>query len=168
MKRNVRESTTAKSDLLKDKLKQRELERKKRKSRKLLKLADKNSASISEALELSVIGKDQSSDSELSEKSDTSVIDTTEDNLSAQSGSQEEYWYDNSNTELTGLQEFPVTPQSDCWSYVNRFFPRGCFRSPKVPITRASSLPAIVPGQIVQNSDLTTSESHHNQSSSIC
>ena len=36
MKRNVRESTTAKSDLLKDKLKQRELERKKRKSRKLL------------------------------------------------------------------------------------------------------------------------------------
>ena len=166
MKRNVRESTTAKSDLLKDKLKQRELERKKRKSRKLLKLADKNSASISEALELSVIGKDQSSDSELSEKSDTSVIDSTEDNLSAQSGSQEEYWYDNSNTELTGLQEFPVTPQSDCWSYVNRFFPRGCFRSPKVPITRASSLPAIAPGQIVQNSDLTTSESHHNQSSS--
>ena len=53
MKRNVRKSTTEKSNKLNEILRNREIKSKQRKSRKLLKVAENNKASIDEALELS-------------------------------------------------------------------------------------------------------------------
>ena len=62
---NLRKSTVAKSDEIKSKLKHREIESKKRKSRQLVKVANANQASIDEALELSKLAQSsQSSDTE--------------------------------------------------------------------------------------------------------
>ena len=74
-----------------EKLKVREIEVNKRKSRNLIKIADKNSAAISEALELSVYEQRDTTGSDTGNNSDTSAKDTTtEDNLSEPSASQEE------------------------------------------------------------------------------
>ena len=113
MKKNFRESTNKKSNLLREKLKVREKEANKRKSRNLIKITDRNSASISEALELSVYEQRDTTGSDTGNNSDTSAKDTTtEDNLSEPSASQEEYWYDTSNNELTGVEKSPVFPVS--------------------------------------------------------
>ena len=53
MRSSSREATAANSKQLKEKIKQRELTSAQRKSRKLIKLADKNKASLDEAIELS-------------------------------------------------------------------------------------------------------------------
>ena len=148
MKRNFREATHTKSDQLKAKLRQREIESKRRKSRQLIRQAELSQASISEALELSVVNKSAGVTS--GDKTDTSDKDTTtEEEIGAES--QDEFWYDTSNIEL--IQQFaasPVTPasasnqDSDTWSSVNRFFPEGCILSPPVrPIVRAASLPTL-------------------------
>ena len=161
MKKYLRDTTTAKSELSRENLRKREKESNRRKSHKLIRLADKESASINEALQLSVYQKGGDTDSDKEDITDTSAKDTTsEDSHSEPTGSQEDYWYDTSNTELTGLQESPVTPSSalidpDKWSSVNRFFPEGCIRSPPiVPITRAVSLPVLAPTPLVQNSSI--------------
>ena len=74
-----------------EKLKVREIEVNERKSRNLIKIADKNSAAISEALELSVYEQRDTTGSDTGNNSDTSAKDTTtEDNLSEPSASQEE------------------------------------------------------------------------------
>ena len=103
MNKDLRDSTVAKSKELEKKLKQRERESQARKSRKLIQVTDRNKASIDEALKLSVITS--------SESTDTSDKDTnTEEDISGQS--QEEFWYDTSNTDLIGVVESPVTPAS--------------------------------------------------------
>ena len=95
MKKNLRESTTKKSNQLKEKLRLRKIEANKRKSRNLIKITDKNSDSISQALELSVYEQRDTTDSDIGNNSDTSAKDTvTEDNLSEPSASQEDYWYE--------------------------------------------------------------------------
>ena len=126
MNKDLRDSTVAKSKELEKKLKQRERESQARKSRKLIQVTDRNKASIDEALKLSVITS--------SESTDTSDKDTnTEEDISGQS--QEEFWYDTSNTDLIGVVESPVTPAStsqqdpESWSLANRFLPEGCVLS---------------------------------------
>ena len=148
MNKDLRNSTVAKSKELEEKLKLRERKSQARKSRKLIKVADRNKASIDEALQLSVIIS--------SENTDTSEKDTnTEEDISGQS--QEEFWYDTSNTDLIGVVESPVTPAStsqqdpDLWSLANRFIPEGCVLSPPDPpiLSKAASLPnlAHTPGR---------------------
>ena len=124
MKKNLRETTVAKSNELREILRKREAESLRRKSNKLIRLADREKASLDEQIELSVVDKSGNNTD-----SDTSAKDTnSEENISNPSGSQEEYWYDTSNTELTGYLESPATPSSvvdqdpDTWSSVNRFF----------------------------------------------
>ena len=135
MKRYLRDSTTAKSDELEKKIKQRELDSIRRKSNKLVKEAERNKVHLDKAIELAV---DQSSET------DSSLI---EDTCSEKS---EGYWYDTSNIELTGVIESPVTPASvsaqdpDTWSSVNRFLPEGCVISPGIlPLQRTASLPLL-------------------------
>ena len=160
MKKNLRESTTKKSNQLKEKLKLRKIEANKRKSRNLIKITDKNSDSISQALELSVYEQRDTTDSDIGNNSDTSAKDTvTEDNLSEPSASQEDYWYDTSNNELTGVEHSPVFPVSasnlepDSWSPVNRFFPQGCLRSPPIVLnSKAASVPSSAPPFIQSSS----------------
>ena len=132
-------------------MRKRVSEANRKKSLKLLRLAEKEAASINEALELSVlVESDNNTGSDLDEKTDTSAKDTntnTEEEISDLSQSQEEYWYDSSHNELTGPLESPVTPLSDLdqdpdtWSSINQFFPHGCLRSPPfVPeVQRAAS-----------------------------
>ena len=159
MRKHLRDTTTAKSELSRENLRKREKESNKRKSHKLIRLADRESASIHEALKLSVYQKGGDTDSDKEDITDTSAKDTTtsEDSHSEPTGSQEYYWYDTSNTELTGIQESPVTPSSalidpDNWSSINRFFHEGCIRSlPIVPIARAALLPVLAPTPLVQN-----------------
>ena len=100
MRRNLRNSTVAKSDNLKAKLKRRELDSARRRSRRLIRQAEENQASIQEALELSVVG--QSSDRELDsgDKSDTSAKDTTTTEEDIGAVSSDDFWYDTSNQEL--------------------------------------------------------------------
>ena len=181
-KKNLRDSTNEKSELLKEKLRERELESKRRKSHKLIRLAEKESALINEALELSVYNQEESSNSDIEQQTDTSAKDTTSgDNTSEPTGSQEDpYWYDTSNTELTGHQELPVTPSTatnlepDSWSPLNRFFPEGCVRSPPIVLnSKAASVPTSAPPLIQSSSfthfgaDLDNSDSASAHSNSI-
>ena len=140
MKRSVRPSTAAKSEELKEILKQRKRDSTRRRSRKLIEVAEWNSASIGEAINLSVLK---------SSETDTSEKDTEEDIVIS---SSEEYWIDTSGNELVSVLESPVTPTSasdrdpESWSSFNRFFPEGCILSPsRPPIERARSLPALAP-----------------------
>ena len=140
MKRSVRPSTAAKSEELKEILKQRKRDSTRRRSRKLIEVAERNSASIGEAINLSVLK---------SSETDTSEKDTEEDIVIS---SSEEYWIDTSGNELVSVLESPVTPTSasdrdpESWSSLNRFFPEGCILSPsRPPIERARSLPALAP-----------------------
>ena len=136
MKRYVRDSTTAKSEESNRKLKQRELDSVRRKSQKLVELAERNKIDIDEAIESAVVA--QSSETDSSSREDIG-------------GDQsEDYWYDTSNQELTSVIESPITPTSasaqdpDNWSKVNRFLPDGCVLSPSNPgLQRAASLPLL-------------------------
>ena len=161
---NLRESTVAKSKELCETLRKRETESLRRKSNKLIRLADREKASLDEQIELAVVDKSGNNTD-----SDTSAKDTnsnSEENISNPSGSQEEYWYDTSNTELTGFLESPATPSSvvdqdpDTWSSVNRFFPEGCVRSPPIftGIRKAASYPILGPSPILHSSNITISE----------
>ena len=103
MKRNFRETTHTKSDQLKAKLRQREIESKRRKSRQLIRQAELSQASISEALQLSVFN--QSAGVTSGDKTDTSAKDTTtEEEIGAES--QDEFWYDTSNIEFRASSRF--------------------------------------------------------------
>ena len=151
MKRKLRDSTVAKSDQLQAKLKKRELDIKRRKSRQLIRQAEQNQASIGEAIQLSVVNRSSELDSNSGNKTDTSAKDTTSTEGDIGAESTDEYWYDTSNVELLDIIESPVTPaslsnlDSDMWSSVNRFFPEGCVISPPVrPLARAKSLPTVV------------------------
>ena len=148
MKRSVRPSTAAKSEELKEILKQRKRDSTRRRSRKLIEVAERNSASIGEAINLSVLK---------SSETDTSEKDTEEDIVIS---SSEEYWIDTSGNELVSVLESPVTPTSasdrdpESWSSLNRFFPEGCILSPsRPPIERARSLPALAPTPSAPSSD---------------
>ena len=137
MRSSSREATAANSKQLKEKIKQRELTSAQRKSRKLIKLADKNKASLDEAIELSrVVETSESSDSNCEDSTgDPPLIDNTVECATA--GQEEDcYWYDTSNLELISPIHSPVTPtaaseqDSATWSSVNQFFPEGCIVSP--------------------------------------
>ena len=93
MKRNVRKSTTEKSNKLRDILRDREIKSKQRKSRKLLKVAENNKASIDEALELSAF-----------------VQSANNSETESENSQEDEYWFDTSNIDLTGLTTSPVSP----------------------------------------------------------
>ena len=95
MSRNLRDSTSAKSIELNTKLRQRELQSKARKSRKLIKQTDRNKASLDEAIQLSVVPSTESS----SNQTDSSDKDTNPEEDTGV-GSREEFWYDTSHTEL--------------------------------------------------------------------
>ena len=142
MKRELRDSTLAKSDELKQKLKKRDRDSVRKRSEKLIKIAERNKAKLDAAIELSVVNKSNNTDT-------SSNIETEEEVDIHDSG---EYWFDTSNIELVGLTESPITPASasaqdpDSWSSNNRFFPEGCNISPTSPIQRAASLP--VSGQL--------------------
>ena len=97
MKRKLRDSTVAKSDQLKAKLKKRELDIKRRKSRQLIRQAEQNQASIGEAIQLSVVNRSSELDSNSGNKTDTSAKDTTSTEGDIGAESTDEYWYDNSN-----------------------------------------------------------------------
>ena len=87
MKKNLRETTVAKSNELREILRKREAESLRRKSNKLIRLADREKASLDEQIELSVVDKSGNNTD-----SDTSAKDTnSEENISNPSGSQEEY-----------------------------------------------------------------------------
>ena len=73
MKRKLRDSTVAKSDQLKAKFKKRELDIKRRKSGQLIRQAEKNQASIGEAIQLSVVNRSSELDSNSGNKTDTSA-----------------------------------------------------------------------------------------------
>ena len=157
MKRHLRVSTQAKSEDLNRRLKQRERKSRKRRSKELIRLADKNSASINEALQLSVINQS-------SEDTDTSSKDTAED-LGVRS--EQEYWYDTSGNELINLEESPATPTSapnqdpETWSSTNKFFPEGCILSPpsRPLLTRAVSVPVLAFRPTDSNINASTSDS---------
>ena len=100
MKRSVRPSTAAKSEELKEILKQRKRDSTRRRSRKLIEVAERNSASIGEEINLSVLK---------SSETDTSEKDTEEDIVIS---SSEEYWIDTSGNELVSVLESPVAPTS--------------------------------------------------------
>jgi len=164
---NLRDSTVANSKELNSKLKQRERDSTARKSRSLIKLAEKNKASIDEALELSVVEKESEGSST---QTDTSEKDTnTEEEVGV--SSQEEFWYDNSHNELIGVVESPNTPASathqdpDTWSLANRFFPEGCTLSPPGPPlveqTLTISLPILAPApsEVISVASKNSSES---------
>ena len=124
MKRKLRDSTVAKSDQLQAKLKKRELDIKRRKSRKLIRQAEQNQASIGEAIQLSVVNRSSELDSNSGNKTDTSAKDTTSTEGDIGAESIDEYWYDTSNIDLLDVIESPVTPaslsnlDSDTWSVV--------------------------------------------------
>ena len=124
MKRKLRDSTVAKSDQLQAKLKKRELDIKRRKSRKLIRQAEQNQASIGEAIQLSVVNRSSELDSNSGNKTDTSAKDTTSTEGDIGAESTDEYWYDTSNIDLLDVIESPVTPaslsnlDSDTWSVV--------------------------------------------------
>ena len=107
MKRIVRKSTAAKSEELSVRLREREIKSTQRKSRKLLKQAELNSASIDEALKLSCTQSGDSSDS------GGSIVQ------------EDDYWYDTSNIELSNTIS-PVLPvptaqqDPETWSYSNQ------------------------------------------------
>ena len=175
MKKGLRASTVAKSNQSKEALRKRVSEANRKKSLKLLRLAEKEAASINEALELSVlVESDNNTGSDLDEKTDTSAKDTntnTEEEISDLSQSQEEYWYDSSHNELTGPLESPVTPLSDLdqdpdtWSSINQFFPHGCLRSPPfVPeVQRAASLPVLALTPSLHSLSVTLTDGEFNQ-----
>ena len=73
MNRKLRDSTVAKSDPLKAKFKKRELDIKRRKSGQLIRQAEKNQASIGEAIQLSVVNRSSELDSNSGKKTDTSA-----------------------------------------------------------------------------------------------
>ena len=137
MKRKLRDSTLAKSDELKQKLRNRDRDSVRKRSEKLIRIAERNKAKLDAAIELSVVNK--------SNNTDTSPNKETEEELDCQES--EDYWFDTSNIELIGLTESPITPASasaqdpDSWSSNNRFFPEDCITSPTSPIQRAASLP---------------------------
>ena len=84
MKKNLRETTVAKSNELREILRKREAESLRRKSNKLIRLADREKASLDEQIELSVVDKSGNNTD-----SDTSAKDTnSEENISNPSGSQ--------------------------------------------------------------------------------
>ena len=136
MKRHLRDSTIARSEQLQAKLKKRELDNKRRKSRQLIRQAEQNQASIGEAIRLSVVNRSSELDSNSEDKTDTSAKDTTSTEGDIGAEYSDEYWYDTSNVEFLDVIESPVTPaslsrlDSDTWSSVNRFFPDGCVISP--------------------------------------
>ena len=102
MKRELRDSTLAKSDELKQKLKKRDRDSVRKRSEKLIKIAERNKAKLDAAIELSVVNK--------SNNTDTSSNIETEEEVDIHEG--EEYWFDTSNIELIGLTESPITPAS--------------------------------------------------------
>ena len=108
---NLRKSTVAKSDEIKSKLKRREIESNKRKSRQLVKVANANQASIAEALELSKLAQSsQSSD--------------TETEVEQNNQEEDEFWYDTSNIELScttsPVLEEPLSHRNpETWSHSN-------------------------------------------------
>ena len=122
MKRNVRKSTTEKSTELNEILRNREIKSKQRKSRKLLKVAENNKASIDKALELSAIQSANNSEVE------------------GENSQEDEYWFDTSNIDLTGHTSSPVSPvptshqDPDTWSHSNKFFPKDCVSTPAFPL----------------------------------
>ena len=71
MKKYLRDTTTAKSELSRENLRKREKESNRRKSHKLIRLADRESASINEALQLSVYHKGGDTDSDKEDITDT-------------------------------------------------------------------------------------------------
>ena len=132
-----------------------------RRSRRLIRQAEENQASIQEALELSVVGQSSDRESNSGDKSDTSAKDTTTTEEDIGAVSSDDFWYDTSNQELICVDVSPVTPTSasnqdpETWSSVNRFFPDGCVLSPPIrPLGRAVSLPALAtaPSESVVNS----------------
>ena len=62
MKRELRDSTLAKSDELKQKLKKRDRDSVRKRSEKLIKIAERNKAKLDAAIELSVVNKSNNTD----------------------------------------------------------------------------------------------------------
>ena len=134
MKRIVGKSTAVKSEELSVRLREREIKSTQRKSRKLLKQAELNSASIDEALKLSCTQSGDSSDS------GGSIVQ------------EDDYWYDTSNIELSNTIS-PVLPvptaqqDPETWSYSNQFFPEGCIVSPVIPSVNSTE---VTPSQLLE------------------